>query len=132
MIEALNEWVRKKLQDENLSAFLISLGTISGTEGDVYREQLLLMLWKQIPTTYWKKKWWRNALGNVASTTCSIELAKHLIEQGIPVDSKVGDQAPTALTHASRKSSAAAAELMRYLLFCGADAEVQLWERQGQ
>lgn len=61
----------------------------------------------------------------VAKTTCSLVLTKALLEYGAKVDSRKRDYFLTPLHHAARQSSPQAAELMKFLLYHGADPEVQ-------
>jgi hypothetical protein len=67
---------------------------------------------------------------NVASTTCSTELAKFLIDQGVPVDWRNSKAAVTPLVHAARKTGARAADLVRLLLLNGADSVVDIAKRE--
>jgi hypothetical protein len=96
---------------------------INATSGHSGRENLLITVWektgvfKSINHAHHGK-----ALLNVAKTTCSVKLAKHLVDHGAEVDFKRG-KSLTALHHAARQTSAAAADMMKYLLLQGADPE---------
>jgi hypothetical protein len=94
--------------------------TIASTAGDPYREQLLILLWKKILKTM-NTSDAGDTLANVARTTCSVELAKALIDHSAPVDHRGRKNRLTPLHLAARKTTQAAAELMKFLLFCGAD-----------
>ena len=61
----------------------------------------------------------------MASSTCSITLAKALIEYGATVDDRRSSLYLTPLHCAARQTSAAAADLMKMLLFAGADPEAK-------
>lgn len=88
------------------------------------QEQILLGLWKQVPKHAWVEGGWRKALGSVAATTCSIELVRYLLAQGIPIDTRRGNTSLTALHQAVRKNTRESAELARFLLKNGADPEI--------
>ncbi|KAH7397039.1 hypothetical protein DE146DRAFT_764416 [Phaeosphaeria sp. MPI-PUGE-AT-0046c] len=98
---------------------------MTSTAGDVYRERIVLGLWEKVPCAWWAKNTWKNAITHVASTTCSVELAKFLIDQGMPVDWGMGKSVPTPLVHAARKTNAKAAELVKLILFNGANDVVE-------
>ncbi|KAH0562186.1 hypothetical protein GP486_003120 [Trichoglossum hirsutum] len=64
------------------------------------------------------------ALVAVALTSCSVALAKTLLECGADINFKFNRVALTPLHIAAAKSTAAAAKLMRFLLLSGADPNV--------
>jgi hypothetical protein len=129
MLEILCKWVELDIPKDGKRRYLISANMIAATTGDMYREQILLGLWRKIPSQRWTKNVWKNALRNVASTTCSTELAKFLIDQGVPVDWRHSEAVPTPLVHAARQNTAEAAELVRFLLFNGAETVVDIDKR---
>jgi len=102
----------------------IASSVISATAGNPRREQVLLLLWEKVDlykscgVTYLG-----DALVNVASTTCSVKLAKFLIDCGAKVDHRRSSKYRTPLHHAARRTTAEAAEMMKFLLFCGADPD---------
>ncbi|RHZ68337.1 hypothetical protein CDV55_105500 [Aspergillus turcosus] len=59
----------------------------------------------------------------VAKTTCSIPLARALLQYGADVNGYKSKKTPSPLQYAARKSSAENAEFMRFLLSEGADPE---------
>lgn len=95
---------------------------IGATAGSPNREQLLLSLWEKIdlPTKRGPEHL-GSALRTVALTTCSVRLAKTLIEYGAVVDQRLSGHSLTPLQYAARRTSAEAAELMKFFLFSGAD-----------
>lgn len=97
---------------------------IKATAGKPSRENLLLLLWQKIDLHELGGNI-GNALVNVTSTTCSVKLAKFLIDCGAKVDHRRSPRLLTPLHHAARKTTAEAAEMMKFLLFQGADPEVE-------
>jgi hypothetical protein len=126
MLGIFCKWVELDISTDEKKHYLVDPSMIQATTGDIYREQILLELWKKTPSQRWSKSVWRQALINVATTTCSINLTRFLIGQGIPVDYTSNRSAPTALVHAARKSNVEAAELARFLLFNGAESVVPI------
>ncbi|KAH7359598.1 NACHT domain protein [Pyrenochaeta sp. MPI-SDFR-AT-0127] len=98
---------------------------ISATAGRDDKERILVAIWRRHVFEASNANSLGVALVNVAATTCSIELAKHLIQQGALVDYRRNDQSFTPLQHAARNSTAAGAELLRFLLYHGADPNVR-------
>ena len=96
---------------------------INATAGQVDKEQLLVMIWEKHVWKSLSRLGKRVALVNVAKTTCSVHLAKWLIDRGADIDYRMSPQGPTPLHYAARKTTAAAAEFMKLLLFHGADPE---------
>jgi Ankyrin repeat len=94
------------------------------------RENLLLSLWaalemRNTTSKFNSKTNLGDALGYVAETTCSLALAKVLLEYGAKIDFRRCFTYPTPLHRAARQSSPHAAELMKFLLYQGADPELQ-------
>jgi hypothetical protein len=129
MLDVFCRWVAQDLLQKKTNPYLVRPDMIAATAGDVYREHILLRLWRKVPCSWWTKSYWKNAMINVASTTCSTELATFLIDQGVPVDWRNNKAAPTPLVHAARKTDARAAELVRLLLLNGADSVVDIAKR---
>ncbi|KAH7077841.1 hypothetical protein BKA63DRAFT_509181 [Paraphoma chrysanthemicola] len=132
MLGSLCRWVEKDVLSEETKPYLVSYPMVAATTGDVYREQILLGLWRKIPSQQWTKSYWKNALISVASSTRSIELAKFLINQGVPVDWRNSEAVPTPLVHAARHTSSEAAELVRLLVFNGAKTVVEMVKGNSQ
>ncbi|KAH4040807.1 hypothetical protein HBI56_015270 [Parastagonospora nodorum] len=126
MLAILCKWIERDVLLEKTKSYLVYPNMVAATAGDTYREQKLLGMWRKIPSEYWAKNNWKNAITSVASTTCSIELAKFLVNQGVPVDWRNSKAVPTPLLHAARKTNAEAAELVKFLLLSGAEPVVQI------
>jgi hypothetical protein len=126
MLHIFRKWMEHHLLKEKKRSCLVESSMIAATAGDIYREQILLGLWRKFPSQRWSKPYWKNAILNVASTTCSIELATFLVNQGVPVDRRKGKAVVTPLLHAARKTDAKAAQLVRFLLFNGAETVVEI------
>ena len=90
------------------------------------QEIRLLTLWKERALSgELSTKHLSVALKTVAETTCSIVLAKALLECGAAVNFKrTTSRSKTALHVAATKTTAAAAELMKLLLLSGADPNI--------
>jgi Ankyrin repeat len=105
---------------------LTNASLLKVTAGHPNREKLLLELWERVNL---RERLGRiylgDALVNIAQTTCSVMLAKTLIEWGANVDHRRSSIYLTPLHHAARRRSAEAAELMKFLLFCGANPEAR-------
>jgi hypothetical protein len=100
------------------------------TAGCPDRENLLLSLWaalemRDATSGFNSQAYLGIGLTSVAQTTCSLALAKALLEYGAKVDSRRSNKYLTPLHHAARQSSPQAAELMKFLLYQGADPELQ-------
>jgi Ankyrin repeat len=107
-----------------------SPAVIRATAGCPDREKLLLSLWaglemRNATSKFNSKTDLGVALGHVAETTCSRVLAKTLLEYGAGIDSRRSELYLTPLHRAARQSSPQAAELMRFLLYQGANPELQ-------
>ena len=121
------EWELKTMKNE--SSFgpdhVISSDAIKATAGDPVRENLLITLWDKAGVPNLPDNRLGNAVVNVASSTCSVRLAEYLVGQGAKVNFRSNNQCLTALQCAARQNSAAAAEMMKYLLLQGADPELK-------
>jgi hypothetical protein len=126
MLDVMCKWIEEDILKGKKRAYLVSAQMISATTGDTYREHMLLRLWRKVPKRSWNDSNWKNALINVASTTCSVELAEFLLEQHVPVDWRPSTVCSTPLLHATRKTSAGAANLAKLLLFNGANTIVEV------
>lgn len=94
------------------------------TAGNPSREISLISFWERIGVRKsLDRAYLGSALVNVAMTTCSVKLAKYWVSHGAEVDFRRSDLYLTPLHHAARQNSAAAAEMMEYLLLQGADPE---------
>jgi hypothetical protein len=127
MLGIFCKWVEQDVLKERRGIYLIHSSMIAATARDIYREQILLGLWRKVPSQRWSEHYWKNAILHVASTTCSIELAKFLVDQEVPVDWRNNSRAtPTPLVYAARKTDDRAAQLVRFLLFNGAETVVEI------
>jgi hypothetical protein len=113
-----------------LAASSLQLDVIKATARCPDRENLLLSLWAALEMRNTTSKFnsqanLGNALGYVAETTCSLALAKVLLEYGAKIDFRRSINYLTPLHRAARQSSPHAAELMKFLLYQGADPELQ-------
>jgi hypothetical protein len=110
---------------KKVASLYASTTIITATAGQPYKEQLLSMLWRKHVMKSLDAKCMGRALTSVASSSCSVELAKLLIDHGAMVDHKWSASSSTPLQCAARRTTAAAAELMKFLLSCGADPEAR-------
>ncbi|CAH0041024.1 unnamed protein product [Clonostachys rhizophaga] len=89
---------------------------IKATSKDPEREGLLIGIWGALE----KEQHFQVGLNHVADTTCSIRLAKYLLEHGAATDAHRGETIRTPLHRACRKDTAEAAEFIKFLLYQGA------------
>ena len=107
------------------------------------REKFLISVWKSLKDRQYiegrngKGRFIKNpfnqlrlgdALGYVADVTHSIPLAQCLIAWGANVDARRSDRYKTPLHRAAVKSSLEASQMMRFLLYHGADPDVATFE----
>lgn len=104
---------------------LTSCSIILATTEYPARENLLITLWEQAGVPKSSDRTLGKAVINVALSSCSVRLAEYLVGHGAKVDFRSGKQSLTALQCAARHNSAAAAEMMKYLLLQGADPELK-------
>ena len=133
--EIFEDWVRyayieaKKPRKKGSCSFgtLYTIpSTLRATAGDPSRENLLITTWEKLGVLEsLDHLYLGSALTYVVSTTCSVKLAKYLINHKAEVDFRRSISYPTPLQHAARQNSAAAAEMMRYLLLQGANPELK-------
>jgi hypothetical protein len=128
--EIFEEWSKyvhfefETWKSRNAEASLyVSPTIITATAGQPNKEQLLITLWKKHVMKSLNRRYIGSALTAVASSSCSVELAKVLIDHGAIADHRWSNHSLTPLHHAARRTTAAAAELMKFLLSCGADPE---------
>ena len=102
---------------------------INATARDPRREEKLLSFWTELRRrsriAFDDPYKLGDALIDVAKTTCSLPLAKALLEHGAKIDYRRGDTYLTPLHHVARKNSPQAAELMKLFLYQGADPEIE-------
>lgn len=132
--EVYEEWAkflkleecRGSLSQTAMACNYVSLKVINATAGQPIREELLLQIWRKIDlpesigVTYLG-----DSLGYVAVTTCSVRLAKVLIDYGANVNHRRSKLYMTPLHHVARKTSAEAAEMMKLLLSQGANPDAE-------
>lgn len=103
---------------------------IGATARDPDREKKLLSLWTALKMRSTTSKFDKlenlgDGLRHIAKTTCSLTLAKALLEYGAEIDFRRSDKYMTPLHCAARQSSPQAAELMKLFLYQGANPELQ-------
>lgn len=99
---------------------------IMATARNFGRENLLFTLWEKADIfKSLNREYLGSAVVYVASSTCSVRLAEYLVSHGAEVDFRRSKLYLTALQMAARHTSAAAAEMMKYLLLQGADPEAK-------
>ncbi|PVH83873.1 hypothetical protein DL98DRAFT_486212 [Cadophora sp. DSE1049] len=84
----------------------------------------ILLIWEKIGlakdfTTAYRG----DALVNVASSCCSVQLAKYLIDAGAPINHRRTAKYMTPLHHAATHDTSEAAKLIKFLFASGADPE---------
>ena len=96
-----------------------------------HQEQLIIQVWEELHVSDALKDATSlgDALVHVSMTSCSVRLAKFWIDAGAPVDFRRCERYPTPFFHAVKKDSAEAAELVRFLLQCGADPALEVMPR---
>lgn len=105
----------------------ISATVIVATAGDLEREHLLLSIWATLErkNNTMFREILEFALKVVAKTTCSLVLVKALLEYGADIDPRqleeCGINSLTPLQNAARRNTPQAAELLKFLLYHGAD-----------
>ncbi len=77
------------------------------------------------------KGWATEALRHVAEHSCSVELARHLLEQGAEIDGRITGLHRTALHSAARNTSLEGARMVKFLLLNGADPELTQYVKRG-
>ncbi|KEY74072.1 hypothetical protein S7711_02661 [Stachybotrys chartarum IBT 7711] len=96
------------------------------------REELLLKLWRTVlsgDVSSYTIIYLGDALCCVAQTTFSVHLAEALLHYGAKVNGRRSGAARTPLHRAAQQSSAEAAELIKFLLYQGADADTKINHR---
>ncbi|KAF2792115.1 NACHT domain protein [Melanomma pulvis-pyrius CBS 109.77] len=90
------------------------------------KESLLLMLWKEKSIfENCDKAIITSALRIVVMQDCSVNLAQFLVDRGADINYQTGQGSLPFLQHAARKTTAAAARMMEFLLRCGANPEAR-------
>jgi hypothetical protein len=122
--------IRRECHQTTLASkrMYISKNMMAATAGCPDRENLLLSCWAALRTTQFSsffddRFYLGDAMINVAHTTCSLALTKALLAYGAEIDFRRGDTYLTPLHQAARQSSPQAAELMKFLLYQGANPE---------
>lgn len=107
----------------NFIGAFTSEGTIRATDRNIDREHLLLSLWADLDMSINHANFRKEvgiALENVAFTTCSLVLAKALLEYGAEIDYRAKGSLRTPLYCAARHNTPQAAEFLKFLLYHGA------------
>lgn len=109
-----------------------TLAIYSAAAGHPHREEIIIKMWKKkgvleaLGSVYLG-----DALHNLAQTSCSVKIAKVLINAGANVNHRRSQHYPTPLHYAARQTSAEAAEFMKFLLLSGATADVEAGRKRG-
>ena len=99
--------------------------TIKATKGDPDKESCLISFWERARADgIFTENVLGTGLSTVVQTTCSVRLAKYLIDLGVDVNFVPKCHALAPVRHAARRDSAAAADLIRFLLLHGADPDL--------
>ncbi|KAF4335307.1 Nacht domain protein [Fusarium beomiforme] len=99
-------------------------GTIATTHNIPNCERLLLSFWEEYKILdLLRPNGLNSVLPNIARSSCSINLARYVLDHGSPVDAKAGPTSFTDLHVAARKNTEEAAKFMEFLLLQGADPE---------
>ncbi|KAL4877424.1 hypothetical protein BJY04DRAFT_198337 [Aspergillus karnatakaensis] len=122
------QYTELRFKRGNLKAFLLfGEGLIAATSRIPEKDDILISLWELSRSrpglTQPKSSIISQALSSVARTTCSIPLARVLLRYGADLEQK-SNSVVSPLQWAARKSSAENAELIKFLLFAGANPEV--------
>ncbi|KAF5000641.1 hypothetical protein FDECE_11178 [Fusarium decemcellulare] len=97
-------------------------GLVAITDNDPMKEHTLLAFWEEYKILETISDRQRKAtLGNVARSSCSVNLAQYLLKHGCEVDWVASKAALTPLHHAARKTTEQAARLVEFLLLQGAN-----------
>jgi hypothetical protein len=97
-------------------------------------DQQLIYFWNSrvLPYTEQVDGWASKTLRYVATSSCSITLARYLLEKGANINARQSIVCCTALQLAARKTSAEGAEMMRFLLLNGADPKADQIKTKSQ
>ncbi|KAL7754599.1 hypothetical protein ACKLNR_002808 [Fusarium oxysporum f. sp. zingiberi] len=97
-------------------------GVISTTKNNPNCERMMLDVWERFKVLETIQEQTRHRiLSNIASSTCSINLARYALDHGCWVDDKSTPRSLTALQMAARNTTEQAAKFMEFLLVQGAD-----------
>lgn len=130
MFQECEKYLIDMFCETTLRQLSVTSYVIEATAGCPVREKILLSLWAGLgmgnaTSKFNSKQNLDTALRNVAGTTCSLVLTKALFEYGAKGDSSISARHTTPLRFAARQSSPQAAELVKFLLYHGADPELQ-------
>jgi len=93
-------------------------------KGNPDNAAFILLSWEKINLAKeFKLYYLGDALVNVAIACCSVKLAKYLIDAGAPINHRRSQRYITPLHHAVTHDTSEAAELVKFLLYLGADPE---------
>ncbi|KAK5631043.1 hypothetical protein RRF57_006758 [Xylaria bambusicola] len=106
------------------------------TANDASREKILIELWMAMSWSNsrpnGKKIFWGDLLSRVAETTCSVTLARYLLDSGAEVDYRRNSSYATPLRRAAKRDTAEAAALMKFLLSRGANPDIEQQSTRGR
>lgn len=98
-----------------------SSSAIKATERHAVKENRLISIWEKLISFGALSSRSLNEGLSAAAQFSSLRLAKFLVDHGAVVDFRSSDHYLTPLHHTARQTSAAGAEMMKYLLLQGAD-----------
>lgn len=99
---------------------------ISATSGRRQSEGILISLWRKLCGNAGYPLVLGGGLRSVAATTCSVALASVLIDLGVDLEYKPKSKvSPSSLQLAARKDTNEAASFIRFLLYRGANPQVE-------
>lgn len=103
---------------------------ISATRGRPQSERILISFWEKLNDMGCvPRRFFGSGLLWVAKTTCSITLASALIDLGGDLEYQNNRSLPTPLLEAARKDTNEAARFLRFLLYRGANPEIEYVKR---
>lgn len=119
-------FINVSLNGANTGILFVQIPVIKATAGYPHGEKVLLSIWAALERNIcigFTSQNLGDALKNVAKTTCSLVLTRALLQYGADIDYKRTPQGLSPLHYAARHHSSQAAELMKFLLYQGANPE---------
>lgn len=114
----------RKTSDRPVTQGLVGVHFLQVTKNSPSRECMLLSLWKEYKVMeLLEAPSSKRLLATVAETTCSVNLARYMLNHGYAIDARLTAASPTALHIAARQNTQPAAVFIEFLLAQGADPE---------
>jgi hypothetical protein len=115
-----------RISDAIAASYFTQKRVLQWTAGFPNRVQFLLNAWvKRDIIRRMGSSYCGDTLVNIARISCDIDMAKALLRGGVKVDYRRSDHYASALHHAARKTTVEAAELVKFLLLCGANPDLE-------